>query len=43
MNSVGIIGFGRFGKVLANILQKRMIRINQSLFLVSNLLHQMNY
>ena len=22
MNSVGIIGFGRFGKVLANILQK---------------------
>ena len=22
MNSIGIIGFGRFGKVLANILQK---------------------
>ena len=22
MNSVGIIGFGRFGKVLSNILQK---------------------
>ena len=22
MNSIGIIGFGRFGKILANILQK---------------------
>ena len=22
MNSVGIVGFGRFGKILANILQK---------------------
>ena len=25
MNSVGIIGFGRFGKVLSNILQKGFI------------------